>query len=277
MPYDPTIYLGSAAHYRPGRPAYSSDLEDVLKTELGLDGSGRLLDVGCGPGILALRLAGLFEDVVGLDPDGDMLDEARQHAENEGVRNATWVRAVAEDLPDAAPGPFRLVTFGQSLHWTEERSVAEAVYDMLDPGGAMVMVVHTVQGRPWPPNPGAPEIPHDEMKALVERYVGSTRRAGQGRSAVRKHRFEDVLVRTRFGSPRVVFAPGTPDLIRARESVLSGYLSMSWSAPHLFGDRLDEFCADARRLLDGFSEDGLFWDWPGDTEIIVAAKPATDS
>jgi hypothetical protein len=58
MSYDPTTYLGSAPHYRYGRPPYSPDLEAVLTNELGLDGNGRLLDVGCGPGILALRLAG---------------------------------------------------------------------------------------------------------------------------------------------------------------------------------------------------------------------------
>jgi cyclopropane fatty-acyl-phospholipid synthase-like methyltransferase len=40
----------------------------LLAEDLGLDGSGRLLDVGCGPGVLAVRLAHLFEDAVGLDP-----------------------------------------------------------------------------------------------------------------------------------------------------------------------------------------------------------------
>jgi hypothetical protein len=52
VPYDPTIYLGSAARYRYGRPAYSPELETVLTQETGLDGNGRLLDVGCGPGVL---------------------------------------------------------------------------------------------------------------------------------------------------------------------------------------------------------------------------------
>jgi hypothetical protein len=47
--YDPTIYDGAAVHYRFGRPAYSPGLEALLAEELGLDGSGRLLDVGCGP------------------------------------------------------------------------------------------------------------------------------------------------------------------------------------------------------------------------------------
>src|SRR4029077_11125093 len=45
VPYDPTIYLGSAAHYRYGRPAYAPELEAVLAREAGLDGTGRLLGV----------------------------------------------------------------------------------------------------------------------------------------------------------------------------------------------------------------------------------------
>ena len=58
--YDPTLFEGAAAHYRYGRPPYSPQLEDALGEELGLDGSGRLLDGGCGPGILTVRLAHLF-------------------------------------------------------------------------------------------------------------------------------------------------------------------------------------------------------------------------
>jgi SAM-dependent methyltransferase len=238
VPYDPTIYLGCAAHYRAGRPPYSPDLEAVLIGELGLDGTGRLLDGGCGPGIIALRLAGLFDEVVGLDPDPDMLEEGRQQAEAGSVANIRWVCAWAEDLPAAAPGPYRLVTFGQSFHWTDEHHVAEVIYDMLEPGGALAMVVHTVDGRYAP---------------------------------VRTHRFEDVLVETRFGKPRSLFAPGTADLIRDTQCVISGYLSMSWSAPHLFGDRLDDFTGQAREMLD--TPDRQFWDWQGDTEIVLAVKP----
>jgi SAM-dependent methyltransferase len=248
--YDPTIYQGAAAHYGRGRPAYSPQLEAVLSQELDLDGSGRLLDGGCGPGILTIRVA-----------------------HERGVTNIRWVQALAEDLPGAAPGPYRVVTFGQSFHWTDEARVAEAVYDMLAPGGALALIVHTVEGRPAPPSPGPPPIPHAEIKTLVEKYVGSTRRAGQGIAPVRTHRFEDVLVRTRFGAPRSIFAPGIPDLLRDSESVLSGYLSMSSSAPHLFGDRVEDFAGEVRALLRSRSPEGIFWDWPGDTEVILARKP----
>jgi ubiquinone/menaquinone biosynthesis C-methylase UbiE len=160
-----------------------------------------------------------------------MLAEARRAATELGIRTIRWVKALAEELPGAAPGPYRLVTFGQSFHWTDEARVAEAVYDMLEPGGTLALIVHTPEGRSRPPSPGPPPIPHEEIKALVETYLGSTRRVGQGIAPVRNHRFEDVLVRTRFGAPRVIFAPGTPDLVRDSESVLSGYFSLSPPRP----------------------------------------------
>ena len=273
MPYDPTVYLGAAAHYRCGRPAYSPELEALLTQETGLDGHGRLLDAGCGPGVLTVRLAHLFEQAVGLDPDADMLAEGHRAAEKKAVINIRWIQGLAEDLPAVAPGPYRLVTFGQSFHWTDEQPVAEAVYDMLEPGGGLALIVHTVTGRPRPPGPGVPPIPHDEIKALVEKYLGSARRAGQGTAPERTHRFEDVLARTRFGIPRQFFLPGIPGLLRDSDSVLSGYLSLSSSAPHLFGDRLDDFAGEVRALLASCSAEGTCWDWPGDTEVVMARKP----
>ena len=272
MPYDPTIYLGSAAHYRHGRPAYSAELEAVLTQKADLDGRGRLLDVGCGPGVLTVRLAHQFTQAVGLDPDADMLAEGRRAAGEKRVMNIRWVQGLAEDLPTVAPGPYRLVTFGQSFHWTDERRVAETVYDMLEPGGSLALIVHTVTGRPRPPDPGVPAIPHDEIRALVVKYLGSGRRAGRGTAPERNHRFEDVLSRTRFGVPHQFFVPGVPDLLRDAESVLSGYLSFSFSAPHLFGDRLDDFAREVRALLASRSAEGIFWDWPGDTEVVMARR-----
>jgi cyclopropane fatty-acyl-phospholipid synthase-like methyltransferase len=105
--YDPSFYDGAAVHYRYGRPAYSARLEALLAEELGLDGSGRLLDVGCGPGILTVRLARLFEGAVGLDPDPAMIAEGRRAAQERDIANITWIQARAEDLPAVAPGPYR--------------------------------------------------------------------------------------------------------------------------------------------------------------------------
>src|SRR5262249_55258549 len=109
MSYDATIYQGAAAHYRLGRPAYSPQLEALLARELNLDGRGRLLDGGCGPGILTVRLAHLFEEAIGLDPDPAMLAGGRRAAHEHRIANIRWVQARADDLPEAAPGLYRLV------------------------------------------------------------------------------------------------------------------------------------------------------------------------
>ncbi len=108
----------------------------------------------------------------------------------------------------------------------------------------------------------------------MEKYLGTTKRAGQGTAPVRTaRRFEDLLVRTRFGMPQVIFVPGIADLVRTSESVLSGYFSMSFSAPHLFGDRVEDFATEMRQLLRSRSPEGIFWDWPGDTELVLARRP----
>jgi SAM-dependent methyltransferase len=269
--YDPTIYTGTAPHYLRGRPPYSRELLGVLIRELGLDGTGRLVDIGCGPGVLAVELAPAFAAVTGVDPDAGMLAEARRHAAERGVTNVEWVQARAEELPDV--GPIRVATFGQSFHWTDREPVAETIFDRLEPGGAMVLVVHDDAKEDPPPGPDDPLIPHDEIHAVIRQHLGPDRRAGQGGYTAKPDRYEDALARTRFGAGHVVYAPGRPDILLTPDEVVSGFLSMSFAAPHLFGDGLDDFVADVHAVLDAHDTTGRFRDWPGDTYILIARRP----
>lgn len=196
--------------------------------ECGLDGTGRLLDVGCGPGVLAVELAALFDEAVGLDPDADMLTEAVHHAERQQTTNVRWVRGLAEQLPDLDLGGFRLVTFGLSFHRTDRERVAETVYDLLEPGGSIALVAHAVDGRPRPEGPGYPKIPHEAIGSLIDKYLGPRRRSGQGFVSMPPDRWQDALGRTRFGRGRQRFAPGRADIVQDIDGVLANYLSMSF-------------------------------------------------
>ena len=137
--WDETLFGGSASYYARGRLPYAPGIADALAKALNLDGRGRLIDVGCGPGIIALPLARLFEEVVGVDPDADMLAEAQRRAGEQRVANARWVLGRGEELP-LALGSFRVATFAASFHWMDRARVAAIVRDMLEPGGAFVQL-----------------------------------------------------------------------------------------------------------------------------------------
>lgn len=195
--YDPTQYHGSARHYLVGRPPYSTELGPVLARELGLDGTGRLLDVGCGPGVLAVQLAPLFEQVTAIDPDPDMLDQARRHALAGGAAVDVH-RATAEELPTLDLPPMRVVSFGQSFHRVDRFRVAESVYELLEPGGAIVLITHDIDARPAPPGTGDPPIPDAAVQELITRYLGPERRSGRRPvSSFSTERFEVSLTKTR--------------------------------------------------------------------------------
>src|SRR5262245_25539665 len=97
--WDETLYEGSAPFYVRGRLPYAAGLADRLGEVLLLNGHGRLIDVGCGPGVLTLTLAHRFEEAIGVDPDAGMLAEAERRAADAGIGNARWVRARGEHLP----------------------------------------------------------------------------------------------------------------------------------------------------------------------------------
>ena len=271
--YDPTQFSGTARYYRQGRPPYSARLGDVLARELGLDGTGHLLDVGSGPGTVGLQLTALFEHVTLLEPDAEMLAEARAHAAAEHLTTVDFVQATAEDLPRLRLPPMRTVTFGQSFHRTDRIRAAEAVYDALEPGGAIVLITHDPTRPGAQPPPETRPIPHGDIDRLVRAYLGPERRSGaRPATSYGTEPFEATLARTPFERPRVIHAPGRPDIVRDVEGVIAGYLSMSFASPYLLGSRLEAFIADLRDLLEQRSPTRRFWDWPGDTEILIANR-----
>jgi SAM-dependent methyltransferase len=274
MQFDPQAFQGTAEYYSIGRPPYSGQLAGIMADELSLDCTGQLLDVGCGPGVLELALAGSFEQVIALDPEVGMLQEGRRRCQRAGVENVRWVHGVAEDIPILDLAPCRVVTFGQSFHRVRRLEVAEIVFDLLEPGGSLVLISNEVEGRPLPNDVGYPIIPHEAIKELIIIHLGENTRHylatwNEGEPA----RFADTLLQTRFGGSRTIYAPGRPDLISDIDNVVANYFSMSYAAPRLFGDNRDEFETDIRRLLREHSPSGLFWDWPGDTELVIATKP----
>ncbi len=266
-------YREAARYYR-ARPPYSEELSPRLSALLGWSGEGRLLDVGCGPGIVALELAPSFGDVVGLDPEETMLEEARAATPAAAREKVRWMRGRAEDLPTLGLGRFDAVTFGQSFHRTDRAAVAEVVYDLLAPGGALVLIHHeTTRGLdPSTPAPSArpphPPVPHALIREMIARYVPQD----QAPHAAAHERHEMLLARTRFGPPERLVLPGRASVVRTVDEVIDAYLGTAFAAPDRFGWQLDTFRAEFADLLRRRTDTGAFWWWPGDTEVLIARK-----
>jgi SAM-dependent methyltransferase len=261
--WDESLFAGAARHYEQGRLPYAPGLADAFARNLALDGQGRLLDVGCGPGTVALRLAPLFEAVVGLDPDPEMLDCASRAAAERGIANATWVRERAEALP-AGLGSFRVVTFAASFHWMDRPRVASAVATMLGPGGAVVQVdapayrpeelsAESRRGSlPFPPPPD------DALDQLRRQYLGSDRRAGQGIRNTSPSGEDEVFRQAGFQPAETVTVPDGRAVERTCDDVVARVFSTSSTAPHLFGDRQQDYERDVREILARASPSGRF-------------------
>jgi SAM-dependent methyltransferase len=260
--WDDSLYAGSAAYYARGRLAYPQAVADALRDELELDGSGRLLDIGCGPGSLTFLLAPLFAEAIGIDADAAMIAEARARA----VEGTRFVHMRAEELP-AGLGMFRLATFAQSFHWLDRSTVARTVLDMLEPGGALVHVGATTHR-------GDGDVPHDQIAALVRSYLGPGRRAGRGTLHEGTPADEDeVLAAIGAVGARRVALPGGEEHARSEEDVVAAVFSLSSSAPHLFGDRLEAFECDLRALLRRASPDRTFHETARGVELRIWQRP----
>lgn len=270
--WDESLYRGSAPYYLRGRAPYAPELAERIADALSLDGTGRLLDVGCGPGIVALALAPWFAEVVGLDPDAAMLAEAAARASAIGIENARWIQARAEDLP-LGLGTFRAVAFAQSFHWMDRPLVAATVSDMLEPGGALLHINIAENPSPEAMRLPWPTPPYAEIRALLRRRLGPVRRAGRGVLREGTPGGEAAIFREAGFtlSSRLVMAPTEP-LVRDVDDIVAWVYSRSDSAPHLFGDRLGDFETELRQALHQAGPDGRFADPPADTEVFIWRK-----
>ena len=105
-----------------------------------IDGRARLagkkvLDVGCGGGILAEAMAAMGADVCGIDLSDRALKVAELHL-LESRLSVRYEAVSAEDLAARAPGAFDVVTCMELLeHVPEPSSTVTACAQLLKPGG----------------------------------------------------------------------------------------------------------------------------------------------
>ena len=102
-------FESTAPWYGRYRPRYPPELIERLAQAAGLDRRSRVLDLGTGPGHVAVPMAALVGEVVAVDVEEGMLAQIE-------APNVRTVLAGAEEVDDSW-GRFDLVTAGRSFHW----------------------------------------------------------------------------------------------------------------------------------------------------------------
>jgi SAM-dependent methyltransferase len=157
----PTRFKDAARYYTTGRPFYPPLLSRRIATLIGLERRHAVLDVGTGPGFLAIDFARIANTVTGLDPSAEMLEVARANAARAGAA-ITFRQGTSYDLGPQF-GRVRLTTFGRSFHWTDRAATLLALDELTERGGAVALISDrfpTVPENAW----------HRAFEALLDSY-----------------------------------------------------------------------------------------------------------
>jgi SAM-dependent methyltransferase len=128
----------ASGHYVLGRPGYPATFVRRVVEAAGLHRRHRLLDLGCGPGTVAIGFAPHVGSVLAVDPEPGMLAEARAAVARAGVK----VEVLEGSSLTLGPawGRFQAVTMGRSFHWMDRAETLRRLDPMIDRGGAVILL-----------------------------------------------------------------------------------------------------------------------------------------
>ena len=233
--------------YQEFRPPYPPAFFRTVAERLGFTHEHRLIDLGTGPGLLALGFGPYVGRIVGVDPEPAMVAAAREHAARRGQR-FTLIEGKAEALPPEI-GRFDVVTIGRALHWIERGVVATIFGRLLSPDGVIVVCSSgsAADGR------NAWLDTYNEARHLWSRTEPGARHRGALAAALEGSRFQEIDEINVETSHEISAA----DLAQR-------VLTYSSSSPAVLGDKLDAMLRDVEAKLAPFSHDGML------SEVVIA-------
>jgi SAM-dependent methyltransferase len=259
--FDASPFAGAGLYYDRFRAPYAQAAIDLIVERYDLSEGVRTLDLGCGPGTIAIPLSRSVAEVVAVDPDAEMIAEGRRLAASKGRQNIQWRQSRAEDMSLEA-GPFRVTTIGQAFHWMDRDVVLRKLAILTADGGGLALV-----------NPGK-RRPQENWETVasqtVAKFLGPRTRHPKSNPQEPEH--EPALRRSEYFSQFTAFEfPST--ITRDLSSIIGCIYSTSNSARPLFGDDFTVFEAELSRALLNLNPDGVFNERI-ETEVVIAPKIA---
>ena len=226
--------------YEQFRPPYPTEFFRAVAHKVGLRKDHRLIDLGTGPGLIALGFSPYVGCIVGVDPEPAMLAAARQAAART-LQNFALIETKAEALPMDV-GRFNVVTIGRALHWMATEPTAALFDRLVAPGGAIVVCSSNSasDGRnPW----------------LGEYNDARRFWSGSAEGERFNHVLDTILRGTRF---RVSGTIAVESIHRVRvDDLARRVLTFSSSSTAVLGDKGEAMLQDVGKRLIPFSNAGM--------------------
>ena len=185
MPEDAAFWDGIAEDYSSKPVADPEAFERKIEiTRAQMLPEHVVLDIGCGTGSLALRLAPSAAKVHGLDVSGEMIRIARAKASEQGVANVEFhVGAFDEGFAAIEEGSLDGICAYSILHLVEDRGAAlDRIFRLLRPGGFFVSSTVCL-GDSWVPYRPILWVMHKLGKAPMVSIFGARALEGEMRRA----------------------------------------------------------------------------------------------
>jgi ubiquinone/menaquinone biosynthesis C-methylase UbiE len=243
---DSSPFAGTAPYYDRFRAPYTRAAIDFIIERFSLSQGMRALDLGCGPGTIAIPLSYSVAEAIAVDPDADMIAEGQRLAGLRGRQNIRWLRSRAEDIQLGA-GLFRVATIGQAFHWMDRDEVLRRLAILIADGGGLALV-NPGKRRPqesWEP------VAHQ----IVAEFLGPRTRHPKSNPQEPEH--EPALVRSEYFS-KFTAHEFLSTITRDIDSIIGCVYSMSSSARPWFGDTAETFEAKLTKALLDLNPSGAF-------------------
>jgi ubiquinone/menaquinone biosynthesis C-methylase UbiE len=250
--------FSDAARFYEFRAPYAPQALAYVRDAFALDRASRVMDLGCGPGTIAIPLSRTVGHVLAIDPCEDMLDQGRIYGATAGCDNIEWLCARAEEVT-AALGMFNVVTMGQSFHWMDRDTVLRRLAPMIAAGGGLALL-----------SPGR-RRPQERWETLADevvvRYLGRRTRHHQMNPEPQN---EPALLRSRTFS-RFTTQEFAMELERDVAAIIGNVYSISTSPKSAFGDRAARFERDLTAALLRANPSGVFKERL-ETQVVIVRK-----
>jgi ubiquinone/menaquinone biosynthesis C-methylase UbiE len=260
--YDPRRFQTTVPFYARYRLGYPDLLIQRVIERAGLNAADAVMDLGCGPGLLAIPFAKAGMAVTGVDPEPEMLAAAKEAAREAGV-SIKLEQGSSFAMPPGI-GPFKLVTMGRSFHWMDREATLKILDRLIVPGGAIALMhdLHTKTVE----NNWRRRVLHDigaEFGRNEETHV-------RARASDDFPSHESILMNSAFAHLERVSVFIRVE--RTADDIVGLAFSLSTFAPQKLGARKDEFEAKLRESLAALSPDGRFTEI-AEMTALIATRP----